>query len=69
MNDLLNDEVVITLTGDEYQRLLLLTGYATGAAMKDDPKLAYSFLDLANRINRDNPRWTPYAIPEEYRPN
>lgn len=54
---------VITLTDDEFDNLLIMAGFATGAAMKqEDKRLANSFLRLVNSINRDNPNWAPYNI-------
>jgi hypothetical protein len=59
----------IDLTDDEFTRLLILMGYATGAASASldpsAPLLIPHFLRLANAVNRNNPRWTPYVIPEE----
>lgn len=54
------------LTDQEFETLLLALGTATGAALRhSDNGMAYSFLRLANAINKDNPKWTPYVIPEE----
>lgn len=54
------------LTRDEYETLLLMLGFATGAAVKENNnKLAVSFLRLANKINENNPRWIRYEIPQE----
>jgi hypothetical protein len=55
--------ITITLDREEYDRLLLMMGFAVGAAFKQDEHLAYRFLDLANRVNRNNPHWRPYEIP------
>lgn len=56
----------INLTDDEFDQLLVVCGYAAGAAMNDrDDRLAYSFIQLANRINEGNPKYTPYELPEE----
>ena len=53
----------ITLTDEDFEILLLMCGYATGAAHQaDDLKLGNSFLRLANEINKNNPKWTPYEI-------
>lgn len=58
--------MTIELTDDEMSQLILMCGYATGAAERNgDRRLALSYLRLANRINENNPQWTPYAIPEE----
>ena len=59
--------VKFELEGQDFICLMLMLGYATAAAMKHSKELGYSFLDLANRINRDNPNYTPYQIPEEFR--
>lgn len=57
-------DITITLNADEYATLLIMNGYAAGAAFKENnKKLAYAFLRLANAINKDNPRWTPYDVP------
>ena len=53
----------ITLTDDEFDQLLIVCGYAAGAAMNNrEDRLAYSFIQLANRINEGNPNWTPYEV-------
>jgi hypothetical protein len=52
----------IELSNDEFDRLLIALGYATGAARQQHSDLADSFLRLANLINKDNPRWTPYKV-------
>lgn len=58
-------DVKIALTREEYETLLLAVGYATGAALRDnDRKLMRAFLLLANAVNRDNPNWKPYEVPE-----
>lgn len=58
--------MTIELTDDEFSQLLLMCGYAAGAAAKGEERLlAYSFIHLANRINQNNPNWTPYEIPKE----
>lgn len=62
----LGDSVLIQISAEDYERLLLMMGYAFSAALKEDASMAYSFLDLTNRVNRGNPNWTPYEIPEQY---
>lgn len=57
----------IELTEEQFQTLLFVTGYATGAAFRDGlPRLAYRYVQLINEINKDNPKFIPYAIPAEY---
>lgn len=60
------DEIVLRLSVDDYDRLLIMMGFATGAAFKKDVHMAYQFVDLVNRINRGNPKFRPYAIPKEF---
>jgi hypothetical protein len=56
----------ITLSEDEYVSLLLAIGYATGAAsLRGDGGYVGRLFRLANAVNRDNPAWTPYQVPEE----
>jgi hypothetical protein len=58
----------LNLTREEFDTLILALGFATGSAFKQGMgKLSYSLLELANTINKDNPNWKPYEIPQEYR--
>jgi hypothetical protein len=56
----------IDLSEDEFEVLILALGYAAGAASKDNvnPSLVDSFIRVANAVNRNNPRWTNYEIPD-----
>jgi hypothetical protein len=57
---------VITFRESEFQTMVLALGYAAGAAHgREERGLWIEFLRLANLVNRDNPTWTPYVIPEE----
>lgn len=54
-----------TLSRDDFETLLLMAGYAVGAAVKDrERRLAVRFLRLTNTINKDNPNYIPYEVPE-----
>jgi hypothetical protein len=45
-----------------------MAGYASGAASQaGEQRLKWSFMKLINKINANNPHWTPYAIPEAFR--
>lgn len=58
------NSVTLEMTLAEYERIVLIFGYATGAAMKEGEKdLAYGWLAFANEMNATNPGWTPYNIP------
>lgn len=53
-----------SLTPDEFDLLLLMAGVATGATMRQgDKEMAYGFLRFVNRLNENNPNFTPYEIP------
>lgn len=54
----------IEFSQHDYETLLLTLGYAAGALlMQGDRALFYRVVELANRINRDNPNWTQFEIP------
>jgi hypothetical protein len=55
----------ITLTSDEVDMLNIALGFAIGAAFRDGNRhLAYGFVALANNINKDDPDYVPYKIPQ-----
>lgn len=59
------DEFVVRLSSDEHHLLVIALGLATGTAMRGNNRaLAYRLVELANAVNRDNPRWTPYCMPQ-----
>lgn len=50
----------------QYSTLNLALGYATGAAKRDgNDMLADSFTRLTNKLNENNPDFTPYVVPED----
>jgi hypothetical protein len=62
----LGDEVMIRISVNDYDRLLLMAGFAIGGAFRmEDTQFAYRFVDLVNRINKGNPLFRPYEIPEQ----
>jgi hypothetical protein len=59
------DTVRLEMDSHDFDRLLLLMGYATGAAFKaNDTRAAQSFLEMTNDLNRTNPNFIPYEVPE-----
>jgi hypothetical protein len=61
----MSTDVQIRLTRDEFDALLVMSGMALAMALQQgDRAMMASFLKLANAINRDNPNWKPYEIPE-----
>lgn len=60
--------VRLEMSADEYALMLLMTGYAAGAAMaQGEPNMFWRWIDLANRMNTGNPEFLPYEIPREFR--
>jgi hypothetical protein len=60
----------IDLTDEEFQQLVIMAGYAMGAATKSgEQSLARSFLRVANAMNKNNPRWTRYQVEDEPEPH
>ncbi len=55
------EQVVLAVTLDDFQTLLLCLGIATGA-MSGPNAFPRGLLALANRINAGNPNWTPYDL-------
>lgn len=54
----------VELAPAEHVALLLLCGYACGAADNmGDRSLFASFLHITNRLNESNPNFKPYEIP------
>ena len=60
------DRVKLEMGVDEWQTLLLALGYAAGASFRDKP-VFWKLVRFANEVNRTNPSFTPYEIPEEFR--
>jgi hypothetical protein len=44
-----------------------MLGYAAGAAQADNQWLFWQFIVFTNQLNRTNPHFRPYEIPEAYR--
>ena len=67
-----NENIVLTMTKEDYTYLLLAIGYATGtvSSFKEsyiasveatlDGGLRKTFIELINRLNQGNPQFTPY---------
>jgi hypothetical protein len=56
-------EVVLTMTMDDWQSLIMALGFAAGGADKArHPGYFQRVLALTNRLNEGNPRFTPYEV-------
>ena len=60
-----SDQVVLTMSREDYQLLLMVLGYATGGAIKDAWTPASRMFELTNRLNSGNPNYTPYQVGEK----
>jgi hypothetical protein len=62
------DNVTIQMSQDDFSNLLLMVGYAAGAARREgDVKAFYRWIEFANDLNTGNPNFRPYEIPPEFR--
>jgi hypothetical protein len=59
--------VTLEMRYEDWEQLLNILGYACGRAMTEDRELFWRYLDFVNRLNRTNPHFQQYEIPEEYR--
>jgi hypothetical protein len=59
------ETVVLSMTHQDYNALLLALGFAAGRA--DDKPMFWRLIGLVNRLNAGNPHFTPYEIPEAFR--
>jgi hypothetical protein len=55
-----NGQVVLRMSREDFQMLLIVLGYATGGAIKDAWTPASRMFELMNRINEGNPNFRPY---------
>ena len=53
----------VELSEDEFSGLIFAMGLLAGQLFDDKPRF-YRVLQLTNALNRNNPNWTPYEIPE-----
>lgn len=59
------DRITLEMSRDDFERLLMMTGFATGAAK--GTREFYMWIKLVNDMNATNPHFTPYEIPAEFR--
>lgn len=61
--DEVGDEVTLTMSADDWDRLLLVLGVAAAAARRGFSPLSFACtIALVNRLNEGNPNFPPYAI-------
>ncbi len=58
--------IVIALSQDDFETLLLSLGMAAGVCLRDGIKgLALRIIELSNTVNENNPHWIPYDTADE----
>ena len=56
-------QVVLTMSREDYELLLMALGTATGAALQGKGMLGLKVIvPLLNRLNEGNPNYTPYQV-------
>ncbi len=59
-----NGQVVLTMSREDWQNLLMSLGIAAGSLDPESPMLARLF-NLVNRLNQGNPNYRPYQVAEK----
>lgn len=56
-----NGQVVLRMSREDYEKLLLMLGAAFGRNIFEP----YRMLEFVNRLNEGNPNYMPYQVPEK----
>lgn len=62
-----HEHVRLDMSREDYNLMLLITGYSLGIIKLNDPDLFWPALEFVNELNAGNPQFTPYEIPAEHR--
>jgi hypothetical protein len=57
-----NGQVILRMSREDYQTLLIIMGYAMGGSFWVERNKA---LEFVNRLNSGNPNYTPYQVGEK----
>ena len=60
------DTIMLEMSRAEYSNLLIAIGIAAGSAT--DRQVFWGWMQFVNELNETNPQFTPYQIPEDFRP-
>ena len=61
------DRVTLEMSCEDYAMLTRMCGYAAGAVLKEgDKEQFWRQIRFVNDLNRTNPNFRPYEIPEEF---
>jgi hypothetical protein len=62
------DRVTLEMNRADFERLLIMLSYAVGAALRAGARpMFWRWLGWINELNRTNPRFTPFEVPEEFK--
>ena len=62
-----NGTVTLTMSVDNYDRMMILLGWVAGAARQlEKLPTFWKVIRFCNDLNAGNPQYTPYEIPEEH---
>ena len=56
----INGRVIIDISEDEFESLLLALGYAIGARHRDEGAMPKEWVRLVNAVNKGNQNFIPY---------
>lgn len=56
-----NNQVILTMSREDYAQLIFVLGIATGHMLKEGEKID-GMLGFMNRLNEGNPHYTPYQV-------
>jgi hypothetical protein len=57
-----NGQVILSMSPEDYDELLITLGYAVGAALQANGHLLRRITPLLNRLNEGNPNYRPYQV-------
>lgn len=57
-----NNQVILTMSREDYDSLLLRLGVAAGWTANHSPENFANHLRFLNRLNEGNPNYTPYQV-------
>lgn len=60
-----NGQVVLTMSREDYQILLISLGYYTAGIDSRGGSALGEMIELLNRLNEGNPHYTPYRVKEK----
>jgi hypothetical protein len=60
------ERVTLEMTQHDYEMLVMILGFATGKLEPQQTATFWLWIQFVNELNRTNPHFSQYEIPEEY---